>query len=187
MKLLFVNACVREGSRTRRLAEYLLAKFDVDVKEVNLAKMNLLPMNEGFLKKRFEYIARKDFSDQMFDLAKDFASADVIVVAAPYWDMSFSSLLKVYIEHVNVSKIVFDFSTKGEMVKLCKAEKLYYVTTEGGFGPDDFGFGYVKGLCEKLYGIRDVKMIKAMGLDIKGSDVEAILNKAKQEIDEMMR
>lgn len=186
MKLLFVNACVRAESRTKKLADYLLTKFDVKAKELNLAKMNLIPMNEDILKKRFECIAKKDFSDPMFDLAKDFAEAEIIVIAAPYWDMSFPSVFKVFIEHVNVSKIVFDFSEKGEMLKLCKAKSLYYVTTEGGFGPDDFGFGYVKGLCEKLYGIDDVKMVKAKGLDIKGNNVEDILDKAKLEIDEMM-
>ena len=46
MKLLFVNACARAESRTKKLADYLLTKFDVKAKELNLAKMNLIPMNE---------------------------------------------------------------------------------------------------------------------------------------------
>ena len=79
MKLLFVNACVRAESRTKKLADYLLTKFDAKAKELNLAKMNLIPMNEDTLKKRFECIAKKDFSDPMFDLAKDFAEAEIIL------------------------------------------------------------------------------------------------------------
>ncbi len=31
----------------------------------------------------------------MFLYAKDFAESDIIVIAAPYWDLSFPSILKV--------------------------------------------------------------------------------------------
>ena len=47
----------------------------------------------------------------------------------------------------------------------------------------NFGFDYVKGLCQLLYGIKDVKCFKAEMLDVIGMDVEAILDKAKETID----
>ena len=185
MKVLYVDACVRKNSRTRILADYLVERLGGEVKRVELTKCNLHYADENYLAKRFDCIKKKDFDDKMFDYAKDFASADEIVMAVPYWDFSFPALFKMYIENINVSKITFDFSAKGEPVFLCRAKKLYYVTTEGGYGTDDFGFGYIEALCKKMYGIDEVVLIKADGLDIKGNDTEDILSKAKARIDDL--
>ena len=54
------------------------------------------------------FLNAKDEKSYLY--AKDFAEADVIVVAAPYWDLSFPSILKVFFEHINVLKLVFDYS-----------------------------------------------------------------------------
>ena len=62
---------------------------------------------------------------------------------------------------------------------LCRARKLYNVTTAGGeFFPQEFGFGYVKALAESFYGIPDVELVKATGLDIVGSDPDRIIDDA---------
>lgn len=68
-------------------------------------------------------------------------------------------------------------------IPLCNAKKLYYVTTAGGnYVPDEFGLGYVKALAEGYYGIQDVELIKAVGLDIVGADVERIMKEAVDRI-----
>ena len=111
----------------------------------------------------------------MFSLGRDFASADTIVIAAPYYDLSFPAMLKQYFEQINVLGLTFTYSEAGVPTGLCKAKKLYYITTAGGpILSDDYGFGYVKALANIFYGIRDVYQIKAEGLDIVGADVEAI-------------
>ena len=48
--------------------------------------------------------------------------------------------------------------------------------------PDEFGLGYVKALAEGYYGIQDVELIKAVGLDIVGADVERIMKEAEDRI-----
>ena len=71
------------------------------------------------------------------------------------------------------------YTEKGEPKGLCKAKKLYYVTTAGGtFFPQEFGFGYVKSLAENFYGIGDVELVKAVGLDIVGADPDKIVEDA---------
>ena len=185
MKVLYINACVRKTSRTKELADYLVDKMNASVTELNLAKLKLMPLDEEMLEKRSALIAKKDFSHPMFEYAKMFATADAIVIAAPFWDLSFPANLKVFIEHINILRVVFDYSAKGEIVPLCKAKKLYYVTTKGGVHSDNFGFGYIKALCEVLYGIKDVALIEAEGLDIQGTDVVKVLAQAKKEIDDL--
>ena len=185
MKVLFVNACVRSQSRTKILADYLIQKLRADVDEINLGKEEPKPFNEKMIEKRDQLIKEGKFDDEMFAYARRFANADMIIVAAPYWDFSFPALLKTFIEHVSVGGIVFKYTPNG-IQTLCKAQKLYYVTTMGGHNPTDFGFGYIKALGNTLYGIRDIKLIKAEGLDIVGNDVSATLEKAKKEIDEMV-
>lgn len=182
MNVLFINACVRKESRTKKLADYLLKKLGGQVTEINLNKDLPEPFNERMLLKRSELIKEGNFDDEMFLYAKQFVRADIIVVAAPFWDFSFPALFKVFIEHVNVSGLVFKYTLEG-IQTLCRAKTLYYVTTMGGHNPIDFGFGYVKALCDTLYGIKDVRLIKAEGLDIIGNDVRAILEAAKKEID----
>lgn len=184
MNLLYVNACVRPQSRTKALADYLISRINPGkVTKLNLADMNLKPLSNADLERRTRLMSEQVYDDDMFASARTFAAADVIVIAAPFWDLSFPSSLKVFIEHVNVNKIVFQYSAVGKIEPLCRAKKLYYVTTKGGYLSDDYGFKYVEALCRNLYGIEDITLIKAEGLDVKGNDVESLLNEAKQKID----
>ena len=53
------------------------------------------------------------------------------------------------------------------------------MTTAGGtYVPMEFGFGYIQALARSFYGISDVRLIQATGLDIDGADEEQILQKA---------
>ena len=123
----------------------------------------------------------------MFKYAQQFANADIVLISAPYWDLSFPAILKTYIENINVNGITFSYSEKGYPVSLCKAKKLIYVTTSGGpIISDDFGFGYIKSLSENFYGINDINYIKAEGLDIWGANIQEILEKAKKDIEKYL-
>ena len=181
--ILYINACVRAESRTKRLADEVIKQLEGDVQEIKLSEINFPNADEEFLKKRDSLIAREEWSDPMFDLARQFAAADTIVVAAPYWDLSFPAALKQYFEQINAMGITFQYTPEGTPEPLCKADKLYYVMTAGGaFVPEEYGFGYVKTLAQSFYGIDQVKLIKAQGLDIYGADVEQIMNEAIRNI-----
>ena len=177
--ILFVNACVRKQSRTLRLAKQLMDKLDGEIKEVKLETVEFPIVDEEFINRREELKNAGQYDDPMFSLAKDFAIADMIVIAAPYYDLSFPAMLKQYFEQINVLGVTFTYSDSGVPQGLCKAKSLYYVTTSGGpIISDNFGFGYVKALANTFYGIEEVYQIKAEGLDIIGADVESILNGA---------
>ena len=181
--ILFINACVRKNSRTLRLAKSLLTRLDGEVKEVCLEKVTFPVVDEEFIVRRDALKNSGNYDDPMFDLGRDFAGADTIVIAAPYYDLSFPAMLKQYFEQINVVGLTFIHSESGTPEGLCQAKSLYYVTTAGGYiQSDEPGFGYVKALAETFYGIGEVYQIKAEGLDIEGADVEEILKSAEESI-----
>ena len=87
--ILYVNACVRKESRTRILAEKLLSKLGRPFEEIQLEEIPFTVSNEEYLNKRNQLISEGDLGNSMFDLARDFSKAETIVIAAPYWDLSF--------------------------------------------------------------------------------------------------
>ena len=177
--ILFVNACVREASRTGRLAEKLLKKLNKPFEEIRLDKIRFPVVEESFLGMRDRLISEGSFDSPMFDLARQFSEAETIVIAAPYWDLSFPAMVKQYLEQITVVGITFKYSEEGVPIGLCRAKRLFYVTTAGGFfAPEEYGFGYVKALAQNYYGIQDVRKVEALGLDIHGADVDAIMTSA---------
>ncbi len=185
MNILFVNACVRKESRTRILAERVLSMLDGTVTEVNPAAETKPIVSEQFIESRNRASATGEFPDPVYAPARRFAQADLIVIAAPYWDLSFPAVLKAYFEQINVLGLTFEYTEEGFPRGLCRAGKLIYVTTAGGpVISDEYGYGYVRALAQNFYGIPDVCQVKAEGLDMIGADVEKNLNEALREFAE---
>ena len=178
-KTLFINACLRENSRTLELANHLLSVAFDGVEEVKLYESSLAPLDLKSMAIRDEASKSKDYSNPLFDFAKQFASAEQIVVAAPYWDLSFPSILKVYFEAITVSGLTFAYGKNGIPQSLCNCKRLVYVTTAGGPIFYNFGFEYLSAIAKGFFGINEVECVKAEGLDIYGADVLAIMNNAK--------
>lgn len=166
-EVLFINACVRPQSRTLELALSLLEKTEGEIQRLDLYDTQLSPLDAQGIIFREQSAKEQDFSNEVFDLAKQFAKADTIVIAAPYWDLLFPAVLRTYLETVCVSGLTFRYTQEGRPLGLCKAKKAYYVTTAGGFiGENNFGFMYVKALFQQLFGIEQVEFISKEGLDI---------------------
>ncbi len=183
--VLLINACAREESRTLPLAERAAARISDDIVRLDLYSQDLKPVDRATLEKREAFIAQKDFSDSMFDLAKQFKDAENIVIAAPFWDLSVPAVLKCYIEHLCVRELTFIYTETGEALGQCSAKRMVFVTTAGGYIPEnDHAYGYVRDVLTGFFGIEDTMCIKAEGLDIAGADIEGILKAAEEEIDE---
>ena len=182
-KVLLIHACTRPGSRTRQLAESVLGKLNGTVEEVRLKNSTLAALGPEGIEKREQAAHNRDFSDPVFDLAKQFAAADRIVVAAPYWDLMFPGVLKLYLENITVAGITFRYTSDGKPESLCRAKTMDYVTTSGGYiGQNDFGYSYIDALARNFFGISTVHRYAAEGLDIYGNDPDEILRKAMADI-----
>lgn len=181
MALLFINACFRENSRTLELARHYVKKYAGEVTEVDLGTLKLPVLDKAQTALYCGAVAAHDFSEPLFDYARQFVQAEEILIAAPFWNYSVPAQLHVYLELVCSQGVSFDINAQGEYFSLCRARRLTYVTTAGGLIPEpDHAWGYIRDLAQVFWRIPELAYHKAEGLDIYGTDVKAALEAAMQ-------
>ena len=186
-KLLFLNACIdRERSRTLRIARAavsLLEDRGYETEEIVLEDEYVLPMTTEILGKRNTLLKEGRYDNPMFSNARTFKDADRIIIAAPFWDFGFPSVLKTYLESVSCPGITYRYTPEGELIGLCRAERITYITTRGGFISDekDLGFATI-GELGNYFGIPEVDCISANAMDIPTTDVDATINRVIEEL-----
>ena len=186
-QLLYLDCCIRrEASRTRELAETFLravaARGEYEIVRLCLMDENLTAFSEGFFEQRQHLLETGALDHPRFRYAHQFAAADRIVFAAPFWDLSIPALAKVYLENVSVDGITFGCNENG-CFGICKAEKLVFITTRGGTYAGshlEMGERYMQAMCE-FFGIAAYDSLVAEGLDLGLEAPEKILARAKEE------
>ncbi len=188
MNILFINACVRgEASNTLKLCraalEALQEKFpEATISEVDLNIDRPEPLYPEQVEQRSALHAAKAYDHALYAYAREFAAADKIVIGAPYWDLAFPSVLKIYLERICAVDVTFAYSPEGAPYSLCRGDQLLYVSTAG--GPVEglnLGFDYIKALCMVFFGISDVRCFMIPGLDT-GIDIAAAIAAGEEEI-----
>lgn len=187
VKVLYIDCCIRrEVSRTRKLAEAFLeglqAQGGYQIERLCLMDEPLVPLSEGFFAQRERLLADNDHDHPRFRYAHQFSLADRVVIAAPFWDLGFPALLKIYIENICVDGITFGTDETGTF-GLCQAKRLLFLTTRGGDyseSPLEMGAAYLEALCN-FWGIQRFDVVAANSLDLNLEPVEKILNRAIQE------
>jgi len=180
-KILFVNACMRgsEISRTHKLCRSYLKENTFE--EVDLTKNILACLDGEAIINRDKLIDSGKTDDEIFRYAWQFAQAEKIIIGAPYWDLSFPAALKTYVEHVFVRGITFKNTPTG-IEGLCRAKKLIYITTAGGYIKNaNHGAEYFRSLCE-FFGIPQFETFHAEGLDIETNNPNDIMKEAEKAI-----
>lgn len=181
-KLLLIDCCIRkEESRTKRIMDAFLSAVpdDCAVEHLVLTEENLAPLTGDFFAQRQRLLENHDYTHPRFRYAKQFAAADIIVIAAPFWDLAFPALLKIYIEQVSLDGITFGADETG-LVGLCRATDMVFLTARGGFYTGDaleMGSRYLDAL-HTFFGIGRYRCIAADGMDVAGFDAKAALEKA---------
>lgn len=180
--LIYIDACMRAGSRTRRIAERIIEALSerYAIETVDLRETEYPVVHNGILDERNNGIVPREHAD----LARRIAAADRIVIAAPFWDMSFPSALKVFFENMSLFGITFDSNDK-ECFGLCKAEKVMYITTRGmnimTGDPLEQATPYIKALSH-LWGLGELTVISAQNMDYSSpEEIEAKIANAINE------
>ena len=186
MNLLFADCCISQrggASRTRTLANAYLATFrgkypEAEVETVTPEQMLALkPFTVDMLNERDALAKAGQFDGPLFDLARQFAAADAVVVAAPYWDMSYPAALRTYIEYISACGLCYHYEADGCHGD-CQAERLVYLTSGGDFEHEDsVGVIHWRQLCG-LFGIPRFDHVFAGGLDIAPAKTPELLEAA---------
>ena len=187
MKILYIDCCVSqrgELSRTSQLCSAFLdtaGSFqDVETEHLDLKELKLDPLSAEDLDHRDECFRRGDFEDAIYSLARQFRSADGIVAGAPFWDLSFPSQLRIYIEYISANGVTYRYDENGPH-GMCKAKWLVYLTTGGDFErKGSIGVEYWRQLCG-MFGAGRFKSIFAGGLDAVPEKADSIIAGACRE------
>lgn len=181
-KALIVDCCLRgEASRTRRLMNAFVGALpgDFEVETLMPEAEALACLTGAHFEQRQRLLEVGALDHPRFRYARQFAEADIVCIAAPFWDLSFPALLKVYIEQVSLDGITFS-ARDNRLVGLCRGTDLVFLTTRGGAyegDPMEMGNRYLDAL-HTFFGFDRYTCIAADGLDLERADVEGILDEA---------
>jgi len=180
MKCLYIDCCIREGSNTKKISDAFINNLKgYEIKHLILENEDLKPLSGKFFSERQELLEKGQLDHHRFRYAKEFKDADLIVLSAPFWDLSFPALFKIYIENISVDSITFG-ATEDGLKGLCKADKMIYFVSRGGFYDNDSmesAIPQLKNLC-KFFGINELISISADGMNVASYDYQKSLDKA---------
>lgn len=183
-KALIVDCCLRgEASRTARLMRAFAEALppDVAVETLVLEEEALSCLTGAHFEQRQRLLDNRKLDHPRFRYAHQFADADIVCIAAPFWDLSFPALLKVYIEQISLEGITFG-ARDNQLVGLCRGTDLVFLTTRGGTyenEPMEMGSRYLD-VMHTFFGFDRYTRVAADGLDMEGADVEGILVQAME-------
>lgn len=170
-KLVFIDACVRQSdSRTLRIAEPIVSALSkrYKVTRYDLPDMDIVPLNPGL----FEERSVGEIPGWAMEAAQSIAAADRIVIAAPFWDMSFPAVLKCFFEQTSLFDVTFTDTGK-TCQGLCKAPKVLYITTRGmdisTCDPREQATPYLKALGS-LWNLGKLTTIAAQNMDYSSDE-----------------
>ena len=184
-KLLFVDCCISqrgERSRTRALADAFLEAFrkthpDWAVETVDVASRNLTPFTAEMLNDRDALASVGAWDAPVYDEARRFRAADAVVVAAPYWDLSYPAALRTYMEYISANGLAYHYEADGCHGD-CRGQWLVYLTSGGDFEHEDsVGVLHWRQLAA-MFGIPRFDYVFAGGLDIDPAKVPELVEGA---------
>ena len=209
-KLLYisVNSKPENLSSSKMVARKFINKFlerngDFKVEEVDLYKEHIPRLEYQYFKDRNCVITEEDAKklpekDQkeirkIRDLCDQFISAQMYVIAAPMWSLSFPAPLKEYIDCIVQEEKTISFE-KGKKTKGLLDDKeraVVYIQSSGGNIPwildpiMDKGENYVAQIM-KAMGIKNVQELKVDATGTTEEERENAIREAEEKIDSIL-
>lgn len=130
--------------------------------------------------------------DRINELCDQFLSADIYVIAAPMWSLSFPSRLKRYTDCIILNNKTIKISEE-EIKGLLddKERKMVYIQSSGGVFPKIFngmfnhGIDYLQDLF-KFLGIKTFEKVLVQGIDDSDVGREEAMKKAYKDMEEVI-
>ena len=187
-RLIFIDCTMREESRTRKIAMPLVEELGkrYDIETIRLDGAGFPAVGSKILHDRDNGIVPEEYAE----MSRRIAAADRLVIAAPFWDMSFPSALKVFFENMSLFHITFD-SDNTHCYGLCKCQKVLYITPRGmnihTGDPFEQATHYIRALSA-LWGLGELHVISAEIMDYSSQEeIDRIISAAIEEGMELCR
>jgi FMN-dependent NADH-azoreductase len=178
--ILYLNSSVRSSdSISRQLSGEFIEKLKAanpgaKVIERDLAKHPIPHLSEQMMGAYFTPPEQRSEEQQRTvklsdDLVAELLAADTVVIGAPMYNLSISSTLKAWIDHVARAGLTFKYNEQGVPVGLVSGKKVVIFTSRGGVfssGPAkalDFHETYLRGILGFL-GISDISFVHTEGV-----------------------
>lgn len=209
-KLLYisVNSKPEELSASKTVARSFINSFlekynDFKVEEVDLYKEHIPRLEYQYFQDRNCVISEEDAKklpekDQreirkIRELCDQFISAEMYVIAAPMWSLSFPAPLKEYIDCIvqTDKTISLEKGKKPKGLLNDKKRALVYIESSGGNIPwvldpiMDKGENYIAKIM-KVIGIKHIQELKVDGTGTTGEERKNAINKAKEKIESVL-
>ena len=209
-KLLYisVNSKPEELSSSKTVARKFINTFlerysDFKVEEVDLYKDHIPRLEYQYFEDRncviseeaAKKLPEKDQKEiqKIRDLCNQFISAQMYVIAAPMWSLSFPAPLKEYVDCiVQTNKTIsFESGKKPKGLLNDKKRALVYIESSGGNIPwildpiMDKGENYIAKIMKTL-GIKHVQELKVDGTGTTEEERQEAIKKAVEKIDELI-
>ncbi|MGL5313370.1 MAG: FMN-dependent NADH-azoreductase [Peptostreptococcaceae bacterium] len=209
-KLLYisVNSKPEDLSASKTVARKFINTFleenkDFEVEEVDLYKDHIPRLEYQYFEKRNCIIDESDANkldakdrkevQRIRDLCDQFASANVYVIAAPMWSLSFPAPLKEYLDCILQDQKTIKFEDKKIVPLLAdKPRTLVYIQSSGGEVPWllkpvlNKGVNYVENIF-KLTGIKHFEELLVDGTGFTEDEKQEAISKAIEKIHDVIK
>lgn len=208
-KLLYisVNSKPEDLSASKTVARKFINKFlqknkDFQVEEIDLYKEHISRLEYQYFEKR-NCIVNEDDAKKLNDkdqkevqriraLCDQFISANVYVIAAPMWSLSFPAPLKEYIDCIMQDQKTIKFEGKKiEPLLNDKPRTMVYIQSSGGNVPWmlrpilNKGLNYVEDII-KFMGIKKFEELLVDDTGFTEEEKQEAINKASEKIDDII-
>jgi FMN-dependent NADH-azoreductase len=209
-KLLYitVNSKPEELSSSKTVGRAFVNRFleehnDFKLEEIDLYDVNIPRLQYRYFEKRNTLInedARNDLNEKdkkdvekIISLCDQFRSADVYVIAAPMWSLSFPAPLKEYLDCiVQDDKTIKVTESKLEGLLNDRPRSVVYIQSSGANIPwilrpvFNKGLNYVEDIM-KAMGIKQFKELLVDGTGFTEEERKEAIDKAIEEIDDVIK
>lgn len=209
-KLLYisVNSKPEEESASKTVARKFINTFleknkDFTVEEVDLYKEHIPRLEYQYFEKRNCIVSEEDAAElndkdqreikKIRELCDQFISANVYVIAAPMWSLSFPAPLKEYIDCIMQDQKTISFDSGKPEGKLNDKDRtVVYIQSSGGHIPwilkpvMNKGVNYIENIM-KFMGIKKFEELLVDGTGYTKEELEEAIDKGIEKIDNIIK
>jgi FMN-dependent NADH-azoreductase len=198
-KILYVKANAKpEGaSRTFKVSDSFAKAYeefhpDDEITTLDLYKEDIRFLNVEDIAMTFNGIdPEQGRSHPVFRFAYQFLDTDKIIIAAPFWNLSFPAILKAYLDCVAVGGITFKYTSEGPKGQCAGKKAIHFVTRGGSYSEKplssyELGDRYLRTLFGFL-GITDFTTFALENMDRKATNVEQVIADAIKDTKELAK